>query len=151
MFIESWDRSSFARAMIELIDNVELKDTIVISVLKLNPRQAARRVHVGLKLGFIRTKQVYQLVSNKNVANTSGKRNLLKKVDSPTKPDSDGEVEEVFNETASFMASTSLNSGGGSEYGIKSLLEQLRKTTVDHDYDAYDDDMYEGYDISENI
>ncbi|GKC46244.1 hypothetical protein Tco_1063966 [Tanacetum coccineum] len=118
----------------------------VLNNLK-NPRQAARRVQVGLKLGFIRTKQVYQLVSNKNVANTSGTNcgnsklheafeSLLKTVDSPTKPDSDGEVEEVFNETVGFMASTCLNSGGGSVYGIKSLLEQLRKTTVDDDYDG---------------
>ncbi|GKC58269.1 hypothetical protein Tco_1085867, partial [Tanacetum coccineum] len=45
----------------------------VLNNLK-NPRQAARRVKVGLKLGFIRTKQVYQLVFNKNVANTSGKK-----------------------------------------------------------------------------
>ncbi|GKD82838.1 putative reverse transcriptase domain-containing protein [Tanacetum coccineum] len=57
-------------------------------------------------------------------------------VDSLTKPDSDGEMEEVFNETVGFMASTCLNSGGGSGYGVKSLLEQLRKTTVDDDYDG---------------
>ncbi|GKF39458.1 hypothetical protein Tco_0119519 [Tanacetum coccineum] len=51
----------------------------------------------------------------------------LYKVDSTVNADSDSEVEEVFNKTASFMASTSLKSGSESGYGIKSLLEQCRK------------------------
>ncbi|GJY29671.1 hypothetical protein Tco_0405438 [Tanacetum coccineum] len=34
---------------------------------------------------------------------------------------------------------------------IQSLLEQLKKTTVDDDYDPYDDDVYEGNDISKYI
>nr|GEX41570.1 hypothetical protein [Tanacetum cinerariifolium] len=40
-------------------------------------------------------------------------------------------------------------------YGTKSLLEQRRNTYGDveqeHDYDAYDDDMYEGQVIPDNI
>ncbi|GKE36214.1 hypothetical protein Tco_1459619 [Tanacetum coccineum] len=94
--------------------------------------QTAREVHVGQKLGFKPTKQVYQPISKKNGANTSGKKKqvgltrqeeAIEKVNS----DSDGEVEEVFNET--------------------------KETTVDDDYDTYDDDddVYEGYDIPENI
>ncbi|GKD15622.1 hypothetical protein Tco_1200029 [Tanacetum coccineum] len=105
--------------------------------------QTTREVHVGQKLGFKPTKQVYQPVS-KNGANTSGKKkqvgltrqevsnsnpfdviNLVKNDDDL---DSDGEVEEVFNET--------------------------KETTVDDDYDTYDDDdddVYEGYDIPENL
>ncbi|GJX35358.1 hypothetical protein Tco_0246915 [Tanacetum coccineum] len=45
-------------------------------------------------------------------------------VDSTVNADSDSEVEEMFNKTASFMASTSLKSGNENGYGIKSLLEQ---------------------------
>nr|GEU68455.1 hypothetical protein [Tanacetum cinerariifolium] len=67
--------------------------------------------------------------------------------------DNDSEVEELFNKIARFMASTSLNSGVGSGngYGTKSLLEQWRKTKVDDDYDSYDDDLYDGHDMSENL
>ncbi|GKA96070.1 hypothetical protein Tco_0818165, partial [Tanacetum coccineum] len=47
--------------------------------------------------------------------------NPLKKVDYPVNSDNDSKVEEVFNETAVFMASTSLNSGCGSESGYDDL------------------------------
>nr|GEU96655.1 phloem protein 2-like protein [Tanacetum cinerariifolium] len=68
---------------------------------------------------------------------------LLYKVDSPVNADSDSEVEDVFNESAGFMASMSLKSGSGSEYATKSLLEKWRGTTVDvdDDYDPYNDDV----------
>ncbi|GJW88534.1 hypothetical protein Tco_0163874 [Tanacetum coccineum] len=39
----------------------------------------------------------------------------------------------------------------GVGYGTKSLLEQLRETYVNDDYDPYNDDMYEGQDIPDNI
>ncbi|GJS51806.1 hypothetical protein Tco_0625168 [Tanacetum coccineum] len=53
--------------MIELRADMELKDTMVVAVPKLN-------LLVGPKLGFKPTKQVYQHVSKRNVANTSGKK-----------------------------------------------------------------------------
>ncbi|GKE06241.1 hypothetical protein Tco_1398259, partial [Tanacetum coccineum] len=39
----------------------------------------------------------------------------------------------------------------GVGYGTKSLLEQWRETYVNDDYDPYDDDMYEGQNIPDNI
>ncbi|GKB18858.1 hypothetical protein Tco_0852781 [Tanacetum coccineum] len=89
--MQSWGRISYARAMIELPADVELKDTIVVAIPKLvdecrknivsdmvknlrNSRQAVRGVQFGPKVGFNPTKQVYILVSYKNNANTSGKR-----------------------------------------------------------------------------
>ncbi|GKA76964.1 hypothetical protein Tco_0783425 [Tanacetum coccineum] len=47
-----------------------------------------------------------------------------KKVDDPVKEDSDDEVLEVYNETATFMASTNEASKSGSGGGQKSLYEQ---------------------------
>ncbi|GJU22172.1 ribonuclease H-like domain-containing protein [Tanacetum coccineum] len=75
-------RSSYARAMIELRADVELKDTIlspkkiVSDVVKNmnNPKQATRGVLVGPKVGFKSTKQIYTPVSIKNDASTSGKK-----------------------------------------------------------------------------
>ncbi|GJW33345.1 hypothetical protein Tco_0053377 [Tanacetum coccineum] len=91
MCIQSWGRSSFARAMIELRADVELKDTIMAAMPKLvgegfymctirveykwkPPKQTARGVQVGPKVGFKPTKQVYKHVSNKINASTSGKK-----------------------------------------------------------------------------
>ncbi|GJS59687.1 hypothetical protein Tco_0654471 [Tanacetum coccineum] len=75
----------------------------------------------------------------------------LKNVESSVNSDSESEVKEVFNETADFMTSTSLKSGGESGYGTKSLLEQWRETKVDNDYEPYDEDLYDRYDMSENL
>ncbi|GJT81547.1 hypothetical protein Tco_1055889 [Tanacetum coccineum] len=75
----------------------------------------------------------------------------LPKVVSTVNADSDSEVEEVFNEHVSFMASTSLKSGIDSGYGTKSLLEQWKETKRDADYDPYDDDLYEAYNMSDNL
>ncbi|GJU33237.1 putative reverse transcriptase domain-containing protein, partial [Tanacetum coccineum] len=69
----------------------------------------------------------------------------LDKVDYPVNLDSDDEVEPVDNETANFLASN------GVGYGLKSLWEQWRDTAVDDEYDPYDDDMYEGHEIPENV
>ncbi|GKA73641.1 hypothetical protein Tco_0779943 [Tanacetum coccineum] len=55
---------------------------------------------------------------------------------------------KVFNETAGFIA-TSLKSGSG--YDTKSLLKQWKETTLDDDYDPYDDDVYKGHDIFKNL
>ncbi|GJV58803.1 hypothetical protein Tco_1464903 [Tanacetum coccineum] len=64
----------------------------------------------------------------------------LKKVDYSSDHDSEDEVQPDDNEMASFLASKSVG------YGTNSLLEQWRETyeNVDHDYDPYDDDIYEG-------
>nr|GEV03877.1 hypothetical protein [Tanacetum cinerariifolium] len=65
---------------------------------------------------------------------------LWKKVEYPVNLGSDDEVEPVENEMASFLVSKPMGVG----YGRKSLLEQYRESSVDDDYDSYDDDMYEG-------
>nr|GEW25392.1 hypothetical protein [Tanacetum cinerariifolium] len=60
---------------------------IISDVLKnlKNPKQAARGVQAGPKQGFKPTKQVYQLVSKKNGANTSrGNSKSSKALGSPT-------------------------------------------------------------------
>ncbi|GJZ91905.1 RNA-directed DNA polymerase, eukaryota, reverse transcriptase zinc-binding domain protein [Tanacetum coccineum] len=71
----------------------------------------------------------------------------LEKVEYPFNLGSDDKVEPVENEIASFLTSKPTSVG----YGLKSLLEQWRKSNVDDDYDPYDDDMYEGQEISDNI
>nr|GEU57347.1 hypothetical protein [Tanacetum cinerariifolium] len=94
MCIQSWGTSNYAKAIIEFRADVELKDTIwwlclnllvrssicVLFMLSMSgnlsgtPRQAAIGVHVGPKVGFKPTKQVYRPVSNKNSSSTSDKK-----------------------------------------------------------------------------
>ncbi|GJX98838.1 hypothetical protein Tco_0355857 [Tanacetum coccineum] len=62
--------------------------------------------------------------------------------------DSDSEVEEVFDEHATFMASTGLKRGSDSGYGTYSLCEQWKETKRDDDYDTYDDDLYASHYIT---
>ncbi|GKD52678.1 hypothetical protein Tco_1306206 [Tanacetum coccineum] len=71
----------------------------------------------------------------------------LKKVDYSGGQDSKDGIESVDNEMTSYLASKL--SGVG--YDTKSLLEQLRETYMNDDYDQYDDDMYEGQNIPDNI
>ncbi|GJW43621.1 hypothetical protein Tco_0072420 [Tanacetum coccineum] len=75
--------------------------------------------------------------------------NPLEMVDYFGDHDSEDEVLLVDNKMASFMASKP--SGVG--YGTNSFLEQWRDTyeNADYDHDPYDDDMYEGREIPDNI
>ncbi|GKE83883.1 reverse transcriptase domain-containing protein [Tanacetum coccineum] len=97
MCMQSWGRSSYARAMIELQADVALKDTIIVAMPKLigegfytcidecpnnicsnvvknlkKPSQAPRGVLVGPKVGYKPVKQVYR--PKKNNVNTSGNK-----------------------------------------------------------------------------
>nr|GEV31209.1 hypothetical protein [Tanacetum cinerariifolium] len=88
------DKSSYARALIEIRADVELKDNIVVVMSNLlgrgsireeypmnidvdvakilkKPSQAPRGVSVGLKVGFKQAKHVYRVVSKKPNSNSS--------------------------------------------------------------------------------
>ncbi|GJW69907.1 proteasome subunit alpha type-5 [Tanacetum coccineum] len=73
--------------------------------------------------------------------------NPLKKVECPGDYDSEDEVESVDNDMALSMASERVG------FGTQSLLKQWRDSygNGDYDEDPYDDDMYEGQDLSQEI
>nr|GEY98407.1 hypothetical protein [Tanacetum cinerariifolium] len=117
-----------------------------------NPGQATRGVQFGPKVGFKPTKRVYKLVYNKNsgkkkqaelpnqfgISNSTRNGSLSVAPDDDGKPipkvvytvneDSDSEVEDVVDDHAVFMASTSFKSCIDSEYGSNSLFQQWRTT-----------------------
>nr|GEZ73422.1 hypothetical protein [Tanacetum cinerariifolium]GEZ73440.1 hypothetical protein [Tanacetum cinerariifolium]GEZ73450.1 hypothetical protein [Tanacetum cinerariifolium] len=99
MCLQSWGRSSYVRAMIELLADAKLKDTIVVAMPKLTkegfytcieecpkdpglavaknlrkPSQASRVVSVGSNVRFKPVKQAYRHVSIKPTTNTSGNK-----------------------------------------------------------------------------
>ncbi|GJU37055.1 copia protein [Tanacetum coccineum] len=85
---------------------------------------------------------------------TSGKATLvdeagnpLKKVEYPDDYDSEYEVASVDNDMARSMASKRVG------FGTQSLLKQWRDSygNGDFDEDPYDDDMYEGQDLSQEL
>ncbi|GKA36392.1 hypothetical protein Tco_0722883, partial [Tanacetum coccineum] len=129
--------SSYARAMIELRANMELKDNIVAVMPKINEEDYYTcNIHVEYewkpprcacckKMGF-KPKQVYQHVSKKTVANTSA--NKKKNVDPPKEVTNPFEVltsvendEELgTNGGASNLASKATNSSGSSFWNAES-------------------------------
>ncbi|GJR83268.1 hypothetical protein Tco_0154053 [Tanacetum coccineum] len=89
MCMQSWGRSSYARVMIELRADVELKDIIVVAMPKITreshytcagekktmkkPSQTSRGVPVDPKMGFKPQKE-YRLVPKKITASSSGNK-----------------------------------------------------------------------------
>ncbi|GJV18217.1 hypothetical protein Tco_1363540 [Tanacetum coccineum] len=85
---------------------------------------------------------------------TSGQAIIMDKASNPLKNveflgeyDSEYEVASVDNDMAHSMASEKVG------FGTQSLLEQWRDSYGNHDYndDPYDDDMYEGQDLSHEL
>ncbi|GKA90438.1 hypothetical protein Tco_0812308, partial [Tanacetum coccineum] len=114
------------------------------------PSQASKGISVGPKVGF-KPATEYRPVLKKLTNNTSDNK---KKGAEPTKEvdylgdhDSEDEVESVDNDMAHSMATERVGCG------TNSLLEQWRDCygNGDYDEDPYDDDMYEGHDIPDNI
>ncbi|GKB67983.1 RNA-directed DNA polymerase, eukaryota, reverse transcriptase zinc-binding domain protein, partial [Tanacetum coccineum] len=102
MCLQSWDKSSYARAMIELRADEELKDTIVecpknigVGVAKnlKKSSQTSRGVPVGPKVGFKPHKE-YRPVPKKATANSSGNK---KKCVEPTNEVSNSNPFDVLN------------------------------------------------------
>nr|GEV49996.1 hypothetical protein [Tanacetum cinerariifolium] len=146
-------RLSYARAMIELWADVELKDTIVVAMPKLTgegfireecpknisvgemknlkkPSQTPRDVPVGQKVRFKLIKQVYQPVSKKPTANTSGtkKKNMEPNTEVSKSNPFDvltsvkNDVDLGTNGGTSNLASQEANSSGSSFWNVNSPI-----------------------------
>nr|GEX45496.1 hypothetical protein [Tanacetum cinerariifolium] len=149
MCMQSWGRSSYARAMIELRADVELKDNIVAAMPKINRKatilvtfmlsMSENLLDVPVKMGF-RPKQVYHPVPKKTTTNT--RANKKKNVDPPKEVTNPFEVltsvkndkELGTNRGASNLASKATNSSGSSFWNAKSsspsitpMIEKLNK------------------------
>nr|GEZ23478.1 hypothetical protein [Tanacetum cinerariifolium] len=115
MCMQSWGRSSYARTMIELRADVELKDNIVVAMSKI-------------------TREGYYTLT---LVDNEGKH--LEKVVSSCDYDSEDEVTLVDNEMASFLAK---NDGYGTQSLLEQWKESYEND--DYEYNPYDDDLYEG-------
>ncbi|GJR37807.1 reverse transcriptase domain-containing protein [Tanacetum coccineum] len=139
MCIQSWGRSSYARELIEVRVDVELKDNIVVDecpkIIKLDvvknmkkPSQTLRGVLVGPKVGFQPTKKVYRHIPKKNNVSTSGNKN---KDAEPTKEVSKSNSFDVLNSVkndvdlgtndgTSNLTNKKANSSGSSFWNVES-------------------------------
>ncbi|GKB40387.1 zinc knuckle CX2CX4HX4C containing protein [Tanacetum coccineum] len=129
MCTDSWGRSSYARALIELRADLELKDTIVVAMPKFIGTNGGNSKLVEKGTNFDVVSSTHRTSSE---AFGNDDRKPLKMVDDLVNADSDSEVDEVFNEIADFMASTSFkvdkSSKSDSGVGNKRLYEQWRET-----------------------
>nr|GEV17988.1 high affinity nitrate transporter 2.6-like [Tanacetum cinerariifolium] len=182
MYMQSWGRLSYARAMIELRVDVELNDNIMVTMPKITgdgyytcnirveyewrpPRcasckvfghvqeeclknigsgatknlkkasQTPKGIPVGQKMGFKPTKQVYQHVSKKSIANISGnKKNNTEPTNKVSKSNSfevltsvENDVELGTNGGTTNLVSQEANSSGSSFWNVDS---SSRSTTI---------------------
>nr|GEX62005.1 hypothetical protein [Tanacetum cinerariifolium] len=156
MCLDSWGKRSYARILIEIDAYNNFSDNLVMNVPNL---EVVEDVDSGERIILSSVHDEGQsstpLVEKINLFEQrllEGKCVLLddegkhvKRINCMNDHDSDDEVEFVDNDMARFLASNP--SGVG--YGTNSLLEQWRETygDVDHEYDPYDDDLYEGQEI----
>ncbi|GJV49039.1 hypothetical protein Tco_1439251 [Tanacetum coccineum] len=157
MCMQSWGRSNYARAMIELRADMELKDNIVVAMSKITREghytcvgetknmkktsQAPKGITVGPKVGFKPTKE-YKPAPKKHTANSSG--NKKKGVDSTNKvSDSnpfeflnsfDNDVEMGTNGGTSNLDNNRANSSGSSFWNVENsststtpIMDKIRK------------------------
>ncbi|GKC72705.1 retrotransposon protein, putative, ty1-copia subclass [Tanacetum coccineum] len=180
MCSQSWGRSSYARALIEVRADVELKDNIVVAMPKLDGEGFYTCVLVGLKVGFQQT--VYRQVSKKNNVSTSGNKkknaepkievsksnsfDVLNSVENDVDMDYSGTstipiVEKIDKmERLIIDGTTTLMDDEGKpltrvdssgDHDNKDEVESESYGDGEYDYDPYDDDMYEGQDIPNKI
>ncbi|GKC13844.1 RNA-directed DNA polymerase, eukaryota, reverse transcriptase zinc-binding domain protein [Tanacetum coccineum] len=122
MCMQSWGRSSYARVMIELRADVELKDNIVVAMPKIigeghyicasekktlkKPSQTSRGVSVGPKMGFKPQKE-YIPISKKPTASSSG--NKKKGMTSTIELGTNGGTTNLVNNEATSSGSSFTN------------------------------------------
>nr|GEY97319.1 hypothetical protein [Tanacetum cinerariifolium] len=163
-------RSSYARAMIELCADMELKDNIVVVMSKITGE--------GYYTCIIRVDNKKKGVDSTTKVGDSNPFEVLNSVGNDVEICTNGETLNLDNNRANSSRSSFWNIKNSStsstpvmdkirkfknlvidgqailtEFGTQSLLEQWRDPygNGDYDEDPYDDDIYEGHDLSEEI
>nr|GEX94638.1 hypothetical protein [Tanacetum cinerariifolium] len=110
MCIQSWGRSSYARALIEIRADVELKDTTMVAMPK-HVREGFYMSTIHVDYDSTSTTPIVEKIDKIERLIIDGKVTLvddegkpLEKVDSSSDHDSEDEVESVDNNTISFLA-----------------------------------------------
>nr|GEW52210.1 phospholipase-like, aminotransferase-like mobile domain protein [Tanacetum cinerariifolium] len=154
--LDAWNSPSWGehiwRQLYDSIRNVCSKHKLEhLDGLRKNPNHVPSYTLFGFLFAFKGTSNL-----ENNEATLSGKVRLLDNDGNPLLPtdivESDREAEVLYDETANLVIPTSGSDRSDKGYGINSLLKQWRDSYPDNDeYDPYDDDMYENYDLSEQL
>ncbi|GJT03599.1 putative ribonuclease H-like domain-containing protein [Tanacetum coccineum] len=162
MCMQSWGRSSYTRAMIELQADEELKDNIVVAMPKVTreghyiragekktlkkPSQTSRGVLVGLKIGFKPQKE-YRYVPQKPTASSSGTKRkvwnlLLSSTGATPIIDKIKKFGELLTSGQAILVDEAVDNDMARSmalervgFGTQSLLEQWRDSYGNGDYD----------------
>ncbi|GKC72207.1 hypothetical protein Tco_1118090 [Tanacetum coccineum] len=122
MCLQSWGRSSYARVMIELRADVELKDTIVVAMPKINKEgfYTCNNPGLGAGAGEIKKKKFSQ--APKGVSHTANSSGNKKKGVDFTNMVSDSNPFEVLN---SVDNDVEMGTNGGRQIWIRTGLIQV--------------------------
>ncbi|GJT48763.1 retrotransposon protein, putative, ty1-copia subclass [Tanacetum coccineum] len=172
MCLQSWGRLSYARVMIELRADVELKDATVVEYPKnlgfgagvgeiknKKSSQAPKGIPVGPKMAF-KPNQEYRTVSKNNTANSSS--NKKKGVESTNKV-SDSNHFEVLNsvdndvEMGTNGGSSNLDKNRANSYGFSEAIlvdeagNPLKKVEYPNDHDSEDEVASDDNDMARSL
>ncbi|GJV94902.1 hypothetical protein Tco_1546479 [Tanacetum coccineum] len=149
MCIQSWGRSSYARALIEVRIDVELKDNIVCTrsggVSWYGLHYSGLMVGAGDVYRSEERDDVSKKISDSDLVNAMYRS--VAKLYEVDLTNTGSKVASVIYEMANFLASKKV------KYCTNSLLEQWKETYENdgYDFDPYDDDIYEGQDMPDKI
>ncbi|GKB87837.1 cytokinin dehydrogenase 3-like protein, partial [Tanacetum coccineum] len=167
MYMQSWGRSSYARVMIELRADVEMKENIVVAMPKITkeshytcasekktvkkPSQASRGVPVGPKMDF-KSQKEYRPVTKK--PNTSSSGNKKKGVEPTIKVSNsnpfyvlnsiDNDVEFGTNRGTSNLGNNEATPSGSSFMNIDNDGEFASNTPIGEKIDKIERQISEG-------
>ncbi|GKB18799.1 hypothetical protein Tco_0852722 [Tanacetum coccineum] len=179
MCMHSWGRSSYARAMIELRADVELKDNIVAIMPKIvgkgyytcniRVEYKWKPPRIGYQWGsthLASQEANYSESSFWNAESSSPSTTpIMEKINKMENLIIDGKAilvdnkgkplskvdEDSEDEVASVDNDMANFLAKNDGYGTQSLLKQWKDSYDDYEYDPYDDDLYEGQGIPEML
>ncbi|GKD60006.1 hypothetical protein Tco_1297515, partial [Tanacetum coccineum] len=155
---QSWGRSSYARGMIEVQEDVELKDTILEDMPKLTGEgfSTLKKPSQAPRVCFKSTKQTFRVVPKQTNANTGGGKKkdveLPKEVSNSNPFDVLNLVDDDLgtNGGSSNLASKNANSSGFSFWNVGSSslsttpivekIDKIKKLIIDGQVTLVDDD-----------
>ncbi|GJY75825.1 putative reverse transcriptase domain-containing protein [Tanacetum coccineum] len=158
MCMQYWGRSSYARVMIELRADVELKDNIVVAMPKITREgHYTCNVHVEYEWKPLRCSscKVFGHIQEEFLKNTGvGEKKTVKKPSLTSRGVSVGP--KVVKRRKVWNLLLRLLDNDGNPLVPTGIVESDSEVEVDSysdndDYDPYDDDMYENHDLFEHL
>nr|GEU58454.1 hypothetical protein [Tanacetum cinerariifolium] len=161
MCMQSWGRSSYARVMIKLRADVELKDNIVVAMPKIT-KESYYTCNVRVEYEWKPPRGTTNLVNNgatssgsfMNIDNDgefASNTPISEKIDQIERQICEGKLRLLDNDGNPLVPTGIAESDSEVEVVFNETANLRISTSDNDDYDPYDDDMYENHDLSEHL